>query len=165
MIRRCTDADIPRMEAIINQAAQAYRGSIPADCWHQPYMSEAELRAEIAAGVAFRGYEEDGRLVGVMGLQEVKDVTLIRHAYVLSDRQRRGIGSALMKRLTAETRRELLVGTWAAAHWAIRFYERHGFRLVAQDEKDRLLGTYWAIPDRQREASVVLIHQSGSGAP
>jgi len=157
MIRRCTDADVHRMGAIINEAAQAYRAVIPADCSHEPYMSEAELRAEIASGVMFWGCEEEGTLVGIMGLQDVKDVTLIRHAYVASDRQGHGIGGALMKHLTAETKRPLLVGTWAAAHWAIRFYERHGFRLVTQAEKDRLLRTYWSIPDRQRGTSVVLV--------
>lgn len=165
MIRRCTDADIPRMDAIINEAAQAYRGVIPVDCWHEPYMSEAQLRAEIASGVVFRGCEEHGNLIGVMGLQDVKDVTLIRHAYVLSEHQGRGIGGALMKHLAAQAKRPLLVGTWAAAHWAIRFYERHGFRLVTPDEKDRLLGTYWSIPDRQRETSVVLVTDPASWSP
>jgi N-acetylglutamate synthase-like GNAT family acetyltransferase len=156
MIRRCTDSDTGAIEAIVNEAAGAYRGVIPADRWHEPYMPRAALLAEIAAGVEFWGFEEDGRLVGVMGLQDVKDVTLIRHAYVRTGLQGRGIGGELMRALVARTGRPLLVGTWAAAHWAIRFYERHGFHLVAAAEKDRLLDTYWSIPQRQREASVVL---------
>jgi len=140
----------------VNEAAQAYRGAIPADRWHEPYMPRAELEGEIAAGVRFWGSEEDGALVGVMGLQDVKDVTLIRHAYVRSRLQRRGIGGELMKALVARAERPLLVGTWAAAHWAIRFYEKHGFHLVGPEEKDRLLDAYWSIPVRQREVSVVL---------
>ena len=115
--------------------------------------------AEIASGVRFSGWEEDGALVAVMGLQDVKDVTLIRHAYVRTSLQGCGIGSALMDALVARATRPLLVGTWAAATWAIRFYERHGFRLVGREEKDRLLDTYWSIPERQRETSVVLVHQ------
>ena len=156
MIRPCGDADISVMERIINEAAQAYRGAIPPDRWHEPYMPREELEAEIAAGVRFWCVEDAGGVIGVMGLQDVKDVTLIRHAYVLRDRQRSGVGSALMKALVAEAARPLLVGTWAAAEWAIRFYERHGFELVPQPEKDRLLDTYWSIPARQRDTSVVL---------
>ena len=158
MIERCRPDDIPAIDEIINDAARAYRGAIPADRWHEPYMSREALEAEIAAGVKFWGWREGERLVGVMGLQDVKDVTLIRHAYVRSDRQRGGIGSELMNALVRRTKRPLLVGTWAAAHWAIRFYERHGFRLTPREEKDRLLSMYWTIPDRQREASVVLVH-------
>jgi len=156
MIRPCGDADISVMERIINEAAQAYRGAIPPDRWHEPYMPREELEAEIAAGVRFWCVEDAGGVIGVMGLQDVKDVTLIRHAYVLRDRQRSGVGSALMKALVAKATRPLLVGTWAAAEWAIRFYERHGFELVPQPEKDRLLDTYWSIPARQRDTSVVL---------
>ena len=156
MIRRCTDSDVDAIEAIVNEAAQAYRGVIPADRWHEPYMPRAALLGEIAAGVEFWGREDEGRLVGVMGLQDVEDVTLIRHAYVRTAQQGRGIGGELMGALVARTRRPLLVGTWAAAHWAIRFYERHGFRLVTPAEKDRLLDTYWSIPVRQRDTSVVL---------
>jgi len=156
MIRPCGDADISDMERIINEAAEAYRGAIPPDRWHEPYMPREELEAEIAAGVRFWCVEDVGGVIGVMGLQDVKDVTLIRHAYVLRDRQRSGVGSALMKALVAEAARPLLVGTWAAAEWAIRFYERHGFELVPQPEKDRLLDTYWSIPARQRDTSVVL---------
>jgi len=162
MIRPCGAADVPRIFAIVNEAAEAYRGVIPADRWHEPYMPMDELEREIAAGVRFWGLEEDGELAGVMGLQDVKDVTLIRHAYVRSHRQRRGVGSGLMDALVARARKRLLVGTWAAATWAIRFYERHGFRLVSREEKDRLLDAYWTIPARQRDTSVVLVHQGGS---
>jgi N-acetylglutamate synthase-like GNAT family acetyltransferase len=156
MIRRCEAADVPAMLAIINDAAQAYRGIIPGDRWHDPYMPEEELRAEIAAGVAFWGVEEDGRLVGVMGLQDVRDVTLIRHAYVATARRNGGIGARLLHYLVDQTNRPILVGTWADATWAIRFYEKHGFTLVSTDEKNRLLTSYWSIPDRQVVTSVVL---------
>ena len=160
MIRPCTDDDIPAIDAIINDAAKAYRGAIPPDCWHEPYMEASELRNEIANGVRFSGWDEGGALIGVMGIQDVRDVTLIRHAYVRSSHQGHGIGGALLAHLIAQTRAPLLVGTWAAAHWAIRFYERHGFRLVSDEEKDRLLNTYWRISERQRETSVVLTHHS-----
>jgi len=153
------ETDRPAIEAIINEAAEAYRGVIPEDCWHEPYMSGAALRREIEAGVRFWGWEDAGALLGVMGSQRVRDVTLIRHAYVRTAAQGRGIGAALLKFLADQTAGALLVGTWAAAQWAIRFYERHGFRLTADEEKDRLLSTYWTIPDRQRETSVVLIYQ------
>jgi GNAT superfamily N-acetyltransferase len=158
MIRRCTDADFPAIEAIINEAAEAYRGVIPADCWHEPYMTRSELMTEIAAGVDFWGWDESGVLAGVMGLQQVRDATLIRHAYVLSAYQGRGIGGALLTMFADRTKGPLLVGTWASAEWAMRFYERHGFRLVSTEEKDRLLNTYWRVPLRQQETSVVLVH-------
>jgi len=156
MLRPCTDDDVPIIEEIINEAASAYRGVIPADCWHEPYMKRSELIDEIAHGVKFWGWHEDNLLVGVMGLQNVRDVTLIRHAYVRPTYQSRGVGAALLSQLIGQTTTPLLVGTWSAAHWAIRFYERHGFRIVSDREKDRLLTTYWNIPVRQREASVVL---------
>jgi GNAT superfamily N-acetyltransferase len=156
VIRRCTPAELPIIDAIINEAAEAYRGVIPADCWHEPYMSRGELTAEIAAGVAFQGWDSSGTLVGVMGLQPVRDVTLIRHAYVRRDHQGQGIGGALLAALCADARGRLLVGTWADAVWAIRFYERHGFRLVPPDETERLLQAYWTVPARQRAVSVVL---------
>jgi GNAT superfamily N-acetyltransferase len=159
VIRDCGDADLPAIERIINEAAQAYRGVIPEDRWHDPYMSRAELEREIAAGVRFWGWEEGGALTAVMGLQEVRDATLVRHAYVLSRLQRRGVGTALMEALLPRAQRPLLVGTWAAATWAIRFYERNGFRLVGREEKDRLLDAYWTIPPRQRDVSVVLVYQ------
>jgi GNAT superfamily N-acetyltransferase len=158
MIRACTEADRPAIESIINEAALAYRGAIPPDRWHEPYMSRSALDGEIAAGVRFFGWEESGELVGVMGLQDVRDATLIRHAYVRTRRQRAGVGGKLMDALVPLARPRLLVGTWAAAHWAIRFYERHGFRLAPPGEKDRLLDSYWSIPERQRETSVVLVY-------
>lgn len=157
MIRRCTPADVPAIEAIINEAADAYRSVIPIDCWHEPYVSRSELLGEIAAGVDFWGSAESGALMGVMGLQTVRDASLIRHAYVRPGHQGRGVGSLLLTTLVAQASGPLLVGTWAAATWAIRFYERHGFRLVSTEEKDRLLCTYWTIPPRQRETSVVLV--------
>jgi N-acetylglutamate synthase-like GNAT family acetyltransferase len=157
MIRRCAEADIPAMFAIINDAAQAYRGVIPADRWHEPYMPEAELRGEIAAGVVFWGMEKAGRLVGVMGLQDMRDVALIRHAYVATAERGKGAGGALLRHLVGQTDRPVLVGTWAAATWAIRFYERHGFTLTSPAEKDRLLRRYWSIPARQTDTSVVLV--------
>ena len=140
----------------MNAAAEAYRGVIPADRWHEPYMSAEELDAELAAGVAFWGYELDGELVGVMGIQSVGDVELIRHAYVSPGSQRHGVGSALLERLTRSPTRPLLVGTWAAADWAIGFYRRHGFDLVSPERKAELLRAYWTIPERQIETSVVL---------
>jgi GNAT superfamily N-acetyltransferase len=157
MIRRCTDDDVAAIDAIINEAAQGYRGVIPPDCWHEPYMPRSELIAEIAAGVNFWGWDESPALVGVMGVQNVRDVTLIRHAYVLRAYQGHGVGGALLTRIAGRITGPLLVGTWAAAEWAIRFYERHGFRLVSTTEKDRLLKTYWNIPPRQQETSVVLV--------
>lgn len=155
-IRRCDDADRPAILAIVNDAAQAYRGVIPSDRWHEPYMPEAALHAEIEAGVAFWGWEDAGGLRGVMGLQDVQDVALIRHAYVATAVRGQGIGGRLLAHLAAHTGRPLLVGTWAAATWAIRFYERHGFALVGPDEKERLLRRYWSIPERQIATSVVL---------
>jgi GNAT superfamily N-acetyltransferase len=156
VIRQCVSTDFPAMLAIIDAAAEAYRGVIPPDCWHEPYMPSDELHAEIAAGVLFSGYEADGALRGVMGVQRVRDVDLIRHAYVLPDGQRRGIGSALLRHLRRQSKRRMLVGTWAAATWAIGFYQRHGFVLVAPATKTTLLKTYWTISERQIETSVVL---------
>jgi GNAT superfamily N-acetyltransferase len=155
-IRRCRDDDRETILAIVNSAAAAYRGVIPADRWHEPYMPAGELDHEIAAGVEFWGYEMDGMLVGVMGIQPVRDVDLIRHAYVLPGSQGHGVGGALIEHLRSLTTRPMLVGTWAAAEWAIRFYERHGFELASPAQKSALLTTYWTIPDRQIETSVVL---------
>ena len=155
-IRPCRIDDHPQVLAIVNAAAEAYRGVIPPDCWHEPYMSAAELAREIAAGVRFWGVEEDGALIGVMGIQEKQDVDLIRHAYVLPARQGRGIGGLLLAHLERSTPRRILIGTWADATWAIRFYERHGYALVGEDEKTSLLNTYWTVSDRQIETSVVL---------
>lgn len=155
-IRPCRDNDLASILAIVNAAAEAYRGVIPADRWHEPYMARDELDSEIAAGVAFWGYEEDGCLTGVMGLQSLRDVALIRHAYILPDRQRRGIGGALLGQLRRLSEQRLLVGTWEAADWAIRFYKRHSFEQVSPADKTVLLKRYWNIPDRQVETSVVL---------
>jgi len=156
IIRRCDDADRDAIYEIVNAAAERYRGVIPADRWHDPYMPKDELDAEIAAGVEFWGYLSDDRLLGVMGVQPVKDVVLIRHAYVRPDHQGRGIGGALLRRLTAETDERILIGTWEAAQWAIGFYRRHGFVQVTPALKDQLLKTYWNIPERQIDTSVVL---------
>ena len=144
------------MCAIINDAAEAYRGVIPDDRWHEPYMPLAEMEAEVDAGVRFWGYETDGRLVGVMGMQDVQDVTLIRHAYVLTDLRGLGIGGQLLAHLLAATPRPVLIGTWAAASWAISFYGKHGFACVDQATKTQLLRQYWTIPERQVDTSVVL---------
>lgn len=155
-VRPCSDADFETIYSIINDAAQAYRGVIPEDRWHEPYMPREELRHEIESGVRFWGYEENGKLLGVMGIQDVQDVTLIRHAYVCTAHRSEGIGGKLLGELRRLTTRPILIGTWAAATWAIRFYERHGYRQVSTEEKNRLLKKYWTIPDRQVETSVVL---------
>ncbi len=155
-IRPCHDGDFEVMYGIINEAAEAYRGIIPADRWRQPYMSRERLRHEMASGVRLWAYEETGKLLGVMGIQDVQDVTLIRHAYVRTASQNKGIGNSLLSGLRRLTTRPVLVGTWADAIWAIRFYQRHGFRLVTPQEKDRLLRKYWTIPERQVATSVVL---------
>lgn len=155
-IRPCREDEAETMLAIINSAAQVYRGAIPADCWHDPYMPAAELQSEIAAGVTFAGCEIDGIVAGVMGIQPIHNVHLIRHAYVLPAYQGRGVGSALIAYLRAQTFRPILVGTWSAATWAIRFYERHGFQRVPETAKALLLRTYWTVSERQIETSVVL---------
>jgi GNAT superfamily N-acetyltransferase len=156
MIRSCTDHDLHAMYTVINDAAHAYRGVIPPDRWKEPYMRIDELRAEIAAGVHFFGYQLGNQLVGVMGLQDVLDVGLIRHAYVRTAYRNQGIGGQLLAELRSQTQRPLLVGTWAAARWAIRFYEKHGFRLMADPTRQQLLSKYWSLPASQVEASVVL---------
>jgi len=155
-IRPCRDDERDAILAIVNVAAEAYRGVIPADRWHEPYMSWSELDSEIRAGVEFWGYEADGELIGIMGIQAVRDVDLIRHAYVLTGNQRRGVGGELIEHLRRLSDRPMLVGTWAAAVWAINFYLRHGFEQVSPERKTSLLKTYWTIPDRQIETSVVL---------
>ena len=157
MIRRCTADDFNHILAIINDAARAYRGIIPDDRWKDPYMPAEELAEEIAAGIGFDGYEIPGTgLVGVMGVQMVEDVALIRHAYVATGHQRSGIGSALLEGLRGRVARPILIGTWAAAGWAIDFYLRHGFELAPAREKSTLLRRYWTVPERQIETSVVL---------
>jgi GNAT superfamily N-acetyltransferase len=155
-IRPCGTEDFAAILSIVNAAALAYRGVIPADQWHEPYMPAAELAQEIAAGVVFWGVERDGALAGVMGLQHVRDVDLIRHAYVRPADQRHGVGGALLRHLRAMSARQMLVGTWRAAEWAIRFYQRHGFAMVAPAAKTRLLATYWTVSPRHAEVSVVL---------
>ncbi len=189
MIQQCKAEEFDEIYEVVNDAAAAYKGTIPPDRWKEPYMSKEELRREIDDGVKFWGYYEENnpitpsplageglpvgrgegepvmrnyeenRLVGVMGIQPAQDVTLIRHAYVRSAGQKKGIGKKLLSRLRKETTQPVLVGTWAAAVWAIRFYEKHGFRLVSPEEKDRLLKKYWSIPERQVATSVVLADQ------
>ena len=156
-IRRCRHDERAAILAIVNAAAEAYRGVIPADRWHEPYMPAEELDEEIAAGVEFWGYEDDdGALLGVMGIQRLQDVDLIRHAYVVPGGQRRGVGGALLRHIAGSAGRQMLVGTWAAADWAIRFYRRHGFEVLSPERSADLLRAYWTIPERQIETSVVL---------
>ena len=160
MIRRCGDRDFALIWEIINDGARAYKGIIPADRWSEPYMSREKLQHEIDDGVVFWGYEDGGAMVGVMGLQQVEDVTLIRHAYVRGDSQKRGIGAKLLAYLREMAQGPVLIGTWADADWAIRFYERYGFERVGPEEKVRLLKRYWTVPERQIETSVVLADSS-----
>jgi GNAT superfamily N-acetyltransferase len=155
-VRRCRGDERETILLIVNLAAEAYRGVIPADRWREPYMPASELDEEIAAGVTFWGYESDGELLGVMGIKAVRDVDLIRHAYVVPGRQRGGVGSSLLAHLIGASTQRMLVGTWAAAEWAIRFYRGHGFELVTPEQKTGLLRSYWTIPGRQIETSVVL---------
>ena len=156
VIRRCRSDETPTILAIVNAAAEAYRSVIPADRWHDPYMPSSQLERDIAAGIEFWGYELEGSLIGVMGIQPVRDVDLIRHAYVKPGSQRLGIGAALISHLRSLSTRRLLVGTWADAAWAIRFYQREGFVLLPPTQAAALLKTYWDIPERQIETSVVL---------
>jgi N-acetylglutamate synthase-like GNAT family acetyltransferase len=156
LIRQGDDADFPTILSIINDAAHAYRDVIPADRWHEPYMSREELAREISAGVMFWVAEQERRLLGVMGIQDKGDVALVRHAYVATTTQRSGVGTRLLRHVESLVDKPLLIGTWAAASWAIEFYQRNGFTVVTSDDKDRLLRTYWSIPNRQIETSVVL---------
>jgi GNAT superfamily N-acetyltransferase len=162
IVRPCRADERPVICEIINAAAEAYRGVIPADRWHDPYMSSQELVSEIAAGIVFWAYELEGAVVGVMGIQPVRDVDLIRHAYVRPGSQRHGVGAALITHIRALSTRRVLVGTWAAATWAVSFYQRHGFALVSSDQKVALLKSYWTIPERQIQASVVLANPAFS---
>lgn len=155
-IRKSEAGDFDAILAIVNDAARAYRGIIPDDCWHEPYMPAAALAKEIRAGVEFWVAQDDARVSGVMGIQDRGDVTLVRHAYVLTEVQRKGAGTALLRHLQGMTRKPMLIGTWADATWAIDFYRRNGFTLLPAAEKDRLLRTYWTISPRQIETSVVL---------
>lgn len=156
MIRKCTETDFNTIFKIINEAAQVYKGVIPEDCWHEPYMPLEEVRHEIEDGVIFWGLEQDGRLLGIMGIQDRRDVTLIRHAYVWTRAQKAGIGTMLLRHLEKMTEKPILIGTWAAASWAISFYEKNGYIIVSNEEKTYLLRKYWSIPERQEETSVVL---------
>jgi N-acetylglutamate synthase-like GNAT family acetyltransferase len=156
VIRKSAESDFAAILAIVNDAAHAYRGVIPVDRWHEPYMSTDELEREIAEGVVFWVAEQDGRLSGVMGIQDKGDVALVRHAYVAPTTQRTGVGTSLLQHVEGLVDKPILIGTWAAASWAIDFYRRNGFTVVSSSEKDRLLRTYWSIPARQVETSVVL---------
>jgi GNAT superfamily N-acetyltransferase len=156
MIRQCDAQDFAEIWTIINDGARVYKGVIPADRWSEPYMSLEHLRHEIEEGVLFWGYEESGTLLGAMGIQHVQDVTLIRHAYVRTAQQKRGIGALLLTHLKQLTVRPVLIGTWADAVWAIRFYEKRGLQKVSPREKDLLLKKYWSIPERQMATSIVL---------
>jgi N-acetylglutamate synthase-like GNAT family acetyltransferase len=155
-IRLARGDDRAAMLSIINDAAQAYRGVIPADRWHEPYMPAEELASEIGAGVIFWVAEDEMRVLGVMGMQDKGEVTLVRHAYVAPPLQRKGVGRALLRHVQRLAEKPVLIGTWAAAAWAIDFYRRNGFALVSPQEKERLLRRYWSIPARQIETSVVL---------
>jgi N-acetylglutamate synthase-like GNAT family acetyltransferase len=156
MIRTATEKDFDEIYEIINDAAIAYKGIIPADRWHEPYMTKEELKQQIEDGVRFSCYLDEDQIIGVMGIQDRKDVTLIRHAYVATTQRKKGIGTILLQELIRGSKKPILIGTWKDAHWAISFYEKHGFNLVSEEEKDTLLRKYWDIPPRQVETSVVL---------
>ncbi|UCH24087.1 MAG: GNAT family N-acetyltransferase [Deltaproteobacteria bacterium] len=159
MLRPCNNHDFESIYAVVNDAAKAYKGVIPEDRWKAPYMSRDELKNEIEEGVVFWGCQEDNELIGVMGIQYLQDVTLIRHAYVRPANQNQGVGGKLLSELRKKTKHPILIGTWADAVWAIRFYEKHGFHLVSAGDKNQLLKKYWSIPKRQIESSVVLADQ------
>ena len=159
-VRPCVATEVPAVFSIINDAAQAYKGVIPPDRWHDPYMPLAELEREIRDGIAFWGCESDGELVGVMGIQDRSEVTLIRHAYVRTAHRREGIGEKLLKHLERITPKPILIGTWSDAAWAIHFYEKNGYRILSRPETERLLRKYWSIPERQVETSVVLANSN-----
>jgi len=160
MIRQCKKSDFNALVEIINEASQAYKEIIPDDRWNDPYMPAEELRTEIEDGVVFWGFEKDGMLLGVMGIQDNGDVTLIRHAYVRKSDQKLGIGTNLLHYLEGLTDKLILIGTWATASWAISFYKKNGYALVSEEEKNRLLRKYWSIPERQVETSIVLANQT-----
>jgi N-acetylglutamate synthase-like GNAT family acetyltransferase len=164
MIRSATQNDTPRIHAIINDAAIAYKGIIPADRWHEPYMTMTELEEQIADGVSFRCFVDGDEVIGVMGIQDKSEVNLIRHAYVMTQRRSGGIGSKLLEDLVNASQKPILIGTWKAAVWAISFYEKHGFKQVLEDDKNKLLKTFWNIPERQVETSIVLADAAYSHA-
>jgi N-acetylglutamate synthase-like GNAT family acetyltransferase len=159
MIRDATEKDFNAIYSVINDAATAYKGIIPADRWHEPYMPKEELKTQIEDGVQFSCYIDDNKIIGVMGIQDMTDVYLIRHAYVLTNQRSKGIGTLLLHKLIQGSEKPILIGTWKAAQWAIRFYEKHDFSLVSEEEKNRLLKKYWTIPGRQVETSVVLANE------
>jgi N-acetylglutamate synthase-like GNAT family acetyltransferase len=159
MIRKGTDEDFEEIFSIINDAAIAYKGVIPPDRWHDPYMTREELRGQIEDGVRFSCYVDKNEIIGAMGIQDKTDVDLIRHAYVRTEQRKRGIGTLLLQELIRDSKKPILIGTWKAAYWAISFYEKHGFCFVDEEEKNRLLKKYWVIPDRQIETSVVLVDE------
>jgi len=165
LIRKAVPEDVPSILAIVNEAAQAYRGVIPADRWHEPYMPADELAREIGAGVVFWVAEEEGRVLGVMGMQDKGDVALVRHAYTTPTVQRKGVGTRLLRHVEGLADKPILIGTWAAASWAIDFYQRNGFAVVSETDKDHLLRTYWSIPPRQIETSVVLADRRWTRTP
>ncbi len=156
MIRKCTDEDLEVIFNIVNDAATAYKGVIPADCWHEPYMSLQQLKCEIGDGVCFWGFVDENELIGVMGIQDKGEVTLIRHAYVRTDKRNQGIGGQLLRYLETATEKPILIGTWTAAVWAVAFYQKNGYRLLPINEKNSLLKRFWTISPRQIETSVVL---------
>lgn len=159
MIRKGRDEDFEEIFQVINDAAMAYKGVIPTDRWHEPYMTKEELKEQIEEGVKFLCFVDKEEIIGVMGIQDKSEVDLIRHAYVRTEQRNKGIGSLLLQELLKVSKKSVLIGTWKAAHWAIRFYEKHGFSLVSEEDKNRLLMKYWKIPDRQVETSVVLVDE------
>jgi GNAT superfamily N-acetyltransferase len=165
MLRKCIETDFDAIYDIINDAAQAYRGVIPSDLWHEPYMNREELRHEIDDGVVFWGYEAGKQLLGIMGMQDKGEVILIRHAYIRTRMRRQAIGTLLLRHLQAMTKKRILIGTWASASWAVSFYMRNGYRLVTGGKKNRLLMKYWSIPERQEEMSVVLTNDKTDAQP
>jgi N-acetylglutamate synthase-like GNAT family acetyltransferase len=164
MIRKATDEDFEEIFNIINDAAIAYKGVIPPDRWHEPYMTREELQSQIEDGVRFTCYVDNNEVIGVMGIQDKPDVALIHHAYVRTKQRKKGIGTLLLQELIKNAKKPILIGTWKSADWAIRFYEKHGFSLVEEEEKNHLLKKYWAIPDRQIETSVVLVDGKYKGS-
>jgi N-acetylglutamate synthase-like GNAT family acetyltransferase len=160
MIRKCTESDFDAIFEIINDSAIVYKGVIPEDRWHDPYMPAEEVRREIDDGVTFWGFEKDGDLLGIMGIQDKGDVVLIRHAYVRTRSRKQGIGEKLLRHLEGLTDKPILIGTWKAASWAISFYQKNGYSRVSEAEKNRLLKKYWSIPERQVETSVVLANST-----
>jgi GNAT superfamily N-acetyltransferase len=163
MIRKLINTDFQEILMVVNDAAVAYKGKIPADRWKEPYMPVEELKEEIKSGIQFFGYTENGVLIAVMGIQPVGDVTLIRHAYTLTSHQRKGTGEKLLNRLLSlATTRRILVGTWETAPWAIKFYQKHGFTLLSREETNKLLKKHWKIPERQVETSIVLEYKGKS---